>query len=120
MADGKKEVNIEKRTKELFLSGMEAVSGSENSQARDLTLARVVWQGMAMDSLRYHYGPPCLTLRVGLPAGRAACSCLLPHAVRLWRGQRGAYGLCQELFVSLFTVEGRPLIVIGNLVKMCN
>jgi hypothetical protein len=27
-------------------------------------------------------------------------------------------GLRQELFVSLFTVEGRPLI--GNLVQMCN
>jgi hypothetical protein len=61
-----------------------------------------VWQGMAMDSLNFHLGPPCPTLlrpaggpslkrpygcfRDGPPAGRVACGCLLPlctpHAVR--------------------------------------
>jgi hypothetical protein len=64
-----------------------------------------VWQGVAMDSLKYHQGPSCPTLlrpasgsllkrpysrfRDGLPAGWAACGCLLPlwtpHAVRLWK-----------------------------------
>jgi hypothetical protein len=55
-----------------------------------------VWQGVAMDSLKFHLGLPCPTLLC--PAGRpplkrparwAACSRLLPfwtpHVVRLWR-----------------------------------
>jgi hypothetical protein len=63
-----------------------------------------VWQGMAMDSMKYHLGPPCLTLlrpagapplkqpyvhfTGSPPAGQAACGHLLPlwtpHAIRLW------------------------------------
>jgi hypothetical protein len=66
-----------------------------------------VWQGVAMDSLKDHSGPPCLTLLrpVGGPplrrpsscfrgdptARRAACGHLLPfwapHAIRLWETQ---------------------------------
>jgi hypothetical protein len=62
-----------------------------------------VWQGMAMDSLKFHPGPPCPTLprlageptqkrpngrfMGGLAARRASCGHLLPiwtpHAVRL-------------------------------------
>jgi hypothetical protein len=62
-----------------------------------------VWQGVAMDSLKFHPGPLCLTLlrpagrlplkqhygcfRSGPPAGRATCGRLLPvwtpHAIRL-------------------------------------
>jgi hypothetical protein len=44
------------------------------------------WQGVAIDSLNFHPGPPCPTLLC--PAGRAACGHLLPfwtpYAVRLW------------------------------------
>jgi hypothetical protein len=63
-----------------------------------------VWQGVAMDSLKWNSGPLCLTLlcpggrppfkcpyrrfKVGLPLGWAICGHLLPswtpHAVRLW------------------------------------
>jgi hypothetical protein len=62
-----------------------------------------VWQAVAMDSLKFHPGLPCLTLLSpadgpphkrpygrlwgGPPTGRAACGRLLPpwipHAVRL-------------------------------------
>jgi hypothetical protein len=54
-----------------------------------------VWQGVTMDFLKFHPGPPCFTViclagglpGVGLPAGWVACGCLLPfwtpHAVRL-------------------------------------
>jgi hypothetical protein len=62
-----------------------------------------VWQGVATDSLKYHPGPPSLTLlrpavepplkrpfgrfRGGPPTGWVACGCLLPfwtpHVVRL-------------------------------------
>jgi hypothetical protein len=58
-----------------------------------------VWQGMVMDSLKLHPGPPCPTLlrpaggspmkqpyghfMGGLPAGWPACGCPLPHVVRL-------------------------------------
>jgi hypothetical protein len=53
-----------------------------------------VWQGVAVDSLKLHLGPPCLTLlhpagrpslkrphghfRYAPPAGRVACCRLLP------------------------------------------
>jgi hypothetical protein len=67
-------------------------------------LAMGVWQGVAMDSLKFYPGPPCPTFihragrphlkrpncrfRGGPPTGRAAFGCLLPHwtphAVRLW------------------------------------
>jgi hypothetical protein len=63
-----------------------------------------VWQGVAMDSLKFHLGQPCLTLlrpacrpplkrpyscfRGGPPTGQAAYGRLLPlftpHAVCLW------------------------------------
>jgi hypothetical protein len=61
-----------------------------------------IWQGVAMDSLKYHSDPPCSTLlpppgrqplkREACPAGRVACGLLLPfwtpHAVRLeWKGE---------------------------------
>jgi hypothetical protein len=42
-----------------------------------------VWQGVAMDSLKYHEVLPCLTL---LCAGQVACGLLppwTPHTVRL-------------------------------------
>jgi len=55
-----------------------------------------VWQGVAMDSLKFHPSPPCPTLlcpagepplrrpyshfRGGLPAGRAACAHPTPYA----------------------------------------
>jgi hypothetical protein len=75
-------------------------SVSENRVAR----ARPVWQGVSTDSLKFHPGPPYPTLlspaggprlkwsygRFGgsPPAGRVACSHLLPpwisHAVRAW------------------------------------
>jgi hypothetical protein len=65
-----------------------------------------VWEGVSMDSLQFHPGPPCFTLlrpaggpplkqpygcfRRGLPAGRKACGHLLllwtPYAGRLWKG----------------------------------
>jgi hypothetical protein len=65
---------------------------------------RGVWQGVAMDSLKFHPGPPCPThlrpaggpplkrpyirFRGGPPALRVVCSRLLPfwtpHAVRPW------------------------------------
>jgi hypothetical protein len=54
-----------------------------------------IWQGVAMDSLRFNPGPPCHTFlrsvgrplmkrpydcfRLGPPAGRTACRRLLPH-----------------------------------------
>jgi hypothetical protein len=63
-----------------------------------------VWQGVAMDSLKFHPGSPCPTLlrpadgpslrwsyecfRGGPPVGRMACGHLLalwiPHALSLW------------------------------------
>jgi hypothetical protein len=66
--------------------------------------AKGVWQGLAMDSLKFHPGPLYLTFlspaggpplkrpysrfRGGSPARQAACGHLLPlwtpHAVRLW------------------------------------
>jgi hypothetical protein len=65
-----------------------------------------VWQGVAMDSLKYHWGQPCPTLlrpasrpslrrpygrfRGGPPSGPAAYGRPLPlwtpHTVRLWMG----------------------------------
>jgi hypothetical protein len=59
-----------------------------------------VWQGVAMDALQFHLGPPCPTplpplkslhgrFRGGLPAEQASCGRLLPfwtpHAVRVCR-----------------------------------
>jgi hypothetical protein len=49
-----------------------------------------VWQGVAMDSLKYHQGPPCPTHRFksGPPPRQAACGNLLhlltPHAISLY------------------------------------
>jgi hypothetical protein len=63
-----------------------------------------VWEGVAMDSLKFHLGLPCPTLvrpagwpplkrpyrhfKGGPPTGWTACDCLpppwTPHAVRLW------------------------------------
>jgi hypothetical protein len=71
-----------------------------------------VWQGVAMDSLKFHPGPPWPTLlrsaggpplkrhhghlSGGPPAGRLACGCLLPfwtpHAVRLWNNSSNEEG----------------------------
>jgi hypothetical protein len=57
-----------------------------------------VWHGVAMNSIKFHPGPPFLALPCpagGPPlkrthTGRTACGCLLPfqtpHAVRLWGG----------------------------------
>jgi hypothetical protein len=58
-----------------------------------------VWQGVAMDSIEFHPGPPCPTLlcrfRGGPRAWRAACCRLLP----LWTPH--AVGLCSKyLFVN--------------------
>jgi hypothetical protein len=65
-----------------------------------------VWQGVAMDSLKFHPGLPCFTLlrpvggpllkgpyslfRGGLPAGRVECA----HLLRLWTPQ--AARLCHH------------------------
>jgi hypothetical protein len=77
--------------------------GRRGDEDRDLMRTRGVWQGVAMDSLKFHPSPPCPTLlspaggpplkrpygrfRAGPTAGQAACSSLLPfwtpHAVRL-------------------------------------
>jgi hypothetical protein len=71
-----------------------------------------VWQGMAMDSLKFHLGRPCPTLlcpdggspltqpyvgfRGGLPRGQEACSPLLPLGHRT----PYAYDLCLTCFKS--------------------
>jgi hypothetical protein len=70
-----------------------------------------VFQGVAMDALKYHPGPPCPTLlhpagrsplkrpngrfRGGLPAGQAACNRLLPF----WTPHD--VGLCFSVSVCL-------------------
>jgi hypothetical protein len=71
-----------------------------------------VWRGVAMDSLMFHPGLPCLTVLcpVGRPllkrphghirgdprTGWAACDCLLPiwtlHPVHLWWGGKFRVG----------------------------
>jgi hypothetical protein len=59
-----------------------------------------VWQGVGMDSLKFHSGPPCSThlrsagrpplkqpygrFKGGPPAEWAACGRLLPLAVHVW------------------------------------
>jgi hypothetical protein len=77
-----------------------------------------VWQGAAMDSLKYHYGPPCPTLLrpVGRPSLKrpygcfidttrrrpmAGIACLDNIHVRLHgRMARGGHGLSKVLFGS--------------------
>jgi hypothetical protein len=74
---------------------------------RQTPVGKSVVQVVAMDSLKFHPGPPCPTLlcpaggpslkqplgyfRGGQSAGRAACSRLLPfrksHAILLWQGR---------------------------------
>jgi hypothetical protein len=83
----------------------EIVYGNEkkNLTSRELSKPIGVWQGVAMDFLKFHPGSPCLTLlhsaggpplkqpyghfRGGLPVGWVAYGRLLPlwtpHAVRL-------------------------------------
>jgi hypothetical protein len=62
-------------------------------EIRPMVLCIDVWQGVAMDSLKYCYGllwpvMPDPSTSCGPLAGRVACGCLLalwtPHAVRLW------------------------------------
>jgi hypothetical protein len=81
----------------------------------------VVWQGLAMDSLKFKPGPPCPTLlrpagrqplkqtysrfRGGPPTGWTACGLLLPpwkpHAVRLCLSRSGILSLAQLHVVDL-------------------
>jgi hypothetical protein len=103
----------------------------------------VVWQGVAMDYLKYHLGLPCPTLlrpaagpvlkqpysryRGGPPARRVACShflrLLTPHAVRLWLLNKSAirgvlHGVSMDSIgvrrgVSEMEEEGRRLPALG-------
>jgi hypothetical protein len=86
------------------------------------------WQGVTMDSLKFHPGPTCLTLlrpagepplkrpyrcfRGGLPTKRKACGRLLPpwttHAVRLWCSGSRCVGS------SLLPPMGGPLEIIAD------
>jgi hypothetical protein len=76
----------------------------ETEKKETLKKAMGVWQGVAMESLKFHLGLPCSTLlrpvggpslkrpysrfRGGLPAGWAACGRLLPPRTS------DAVGLC--------------------------
>jgi hypothetical protein len=82
-----------------------------------------VWQGVAMDSLKYHLGPPCLSFlrpaggpplkrtyshfRGSPPAGRAVCGHPLPlwtpHAIRPWFAP--PFSVLLSSFISLKCAE---------------
>jgi hypothetical protein len=87
---------------------------------------RPVWQGVSTDSLKFHLGPPSLTLQRPVggpplkwlygrfwgvpPAGRAACDHLLSlwisHAVRAWCLDDGLTAVAS---VALLMFTAHPL-----------
>jgi hypothetical protein len=97
-----------------FYSSQDLGEISALTFVKERTAEICVWQGVAMDSLKFELGPPCFTLlrpagvptlkqpygrfRDGQLAGRSACGCFLPlwtpHAVRLRKERTAGTGIC--------------------------
>jgi hypothetical protein len=94
-----------------------------------------VWQGVALDSLKFHRGPPCPTplrpaggppLKVGLwlSSTRLDTPCHTPMTCRLWVASMSLYHTgpigCLRIYVLKLFLQGKAIKMGDKEVEYCS